>query len=182
MFAATTGWDGQPSGACLFRTADVADASAWRAWDGEQFSVRYADPYRNSEIPARACRPIEPFPAPVGAVVRHRPSGAWIAVFQAAADGGRFPEPGLYYVASRDLLAWDKPRLLLAGKTPLRQPVRRERAHRLPLAPRPRGRGAQFRRCRRRTELYFATLRIEGCTVTSDRNLVRRKVAIKVWP
>ena len=117
MFAATTGRDGQPSGACLFRTSDVADASAWRAWDGEQFSVRYADPYRSREKPARACRPIEPFPAPVGAVVRHRLSGAWVAVFQAAADGGRFLEPGLYYAASRDLLAWDKPRLLLARKT-----------------------------------------------------------------
>jgi hypothetical protein len=133
MFAATTGWDGQPSGACLFRTADVADASAWRAWDGEQFSVRYADPYRNSEIPARACRPIEPFPAPVGAVVRHRPSGAWIAVFQAA-------------LLDRE------------------------------------AKGRNFDDVGDAAELYFATLRIEGCTVTSDRNLVRRKVAIKVWP
>jgi hypothetical protein len=182
MFAATTGWDGQPSGACLFRTSDVADASAWRAWDGEQFSVRYADPYRSGEKPARACRPIEPFPAPVGAVVRHRPSGAWIAVFQAAADGGRFLEPGLYYAASRDLLAWDKPRLLVAGKTLYDSPCGASELIAYPSLLDREAKGRNFDDVGDAAELYFATLRIEGCTVTSDRNLVRRKLAIKVWP
>src|SRR5215204_5297509 len=65
---------------------------------------------------------------------------------------------------------------------PLRQPVRCERVHRLPVAPRSRGQGRNFDDVGDAAELYFATLRIEGCTVTSDRNLVRRKVAIKVWP
>ncbi|MFL4987270.1 MAG: hypothetical protein ACJ8C0_02830 [Microvirga sp.] len=182
MFAATTGWDGQPSGACLFRTADVADGSAWRAWDGEQFSVRYADPYRSHDKPARACRPIEPFPAPVGAVVRHRPSGAWIAVFQAAADGGRFPEPGFYYAASRDLVAWDKPRLLIAGKTLYDSPCGASELIAYPSLLDREANGRNFDDVGDAAELYFATLRIEGCAVTSDRNLVRRKVAIKVWP
>src|SRR5829696_8814483 len=65
---------------------------------------------------------------------------------------------------------------------PLRQLVRCERVHRLPVAPRSRGQGRNFDDVGDAAELYFATLRIEGCTVTSDRNLVRRKVAIKVWP
>ena len=30
-------------------------------------------------------------------------------------------------------------------------------------------------------ELYFATLRVEGCEVTADRDLVRRRIAIKLW-
>ena len=117
FFAATTGWDGQPYGACLFRTSTIADPASWRAWDGERFTLRFPDPYRSRQRPARACKPVEPFPAPVGAVVRHRPSGAWIAVFQAKADGDRFPEPGFYATASRDLLRWDKPRFVFPGKT-----------------------------------------------------------------
>jgi hypothetical protein len=182
MFAATTGWDGQPSGACLFRTARIADHSAWRAWDGERFAVRYADPYRSREKPARACRPIEPFPAPVGAVVRHRPSGAWIAVFQAAADGARFPEPGFYYTASRDLLAWDKPRLLVAGKTLYDGPCGAGELIAYPSLIDREARGRNFDDVGDGAELYFATLRVDGCTITSDRSLLRRRLAIKVWP
>jgi uncharacterized protein YbaA (DUF1428 family) len=183
MFAATTGWEGQPSGACLFRTETIADPSAWRAWDGKAFSVRYFDPYRSREKPASACRPVEPFPAPVGAVVRHRPTGVWIAVFQAAADGSRFPEPGFYTTASRDLLTWDKPRLLLAGKTLYDDPC--GSGGRLIAYPSLLDRGAKGRNfddVGDAAELYFSTLKVEGCTVTSDRDLIRRKVAIKVWP
>jgi hypothetical protein len=183
MFAATTGWDGQPSGACLFRTEKIADPSAWRAWDGKGFSVRYPDPYRSSEKPGQACRPVEPFPTPVGAVVRHRSSGAWIAVFQAAADGARFPEPGFYTTASSDLLTWDKPRLLLAGKTLYDDPCGSGgRLIAYPALLDREARGRNFDDVGDAAELYFSTLKVEGCTVTSDRDLVRRKVAIKVWP
>ena len=151
---------------------------------GTASSSRCATPIPTAAAkrPARACRPIEPFPAPVGAVVRHRPSGAWIAVFQAAADGGRFPEPGLYYAASRDLLAWDKPRLLLAGKTLYDSPCGASELIAYPSLLDREAKGRNFDDVGDAAELYFATLRIEGCTVTSDRNLVRRKVAIKVWP
>jgi hypothetical protein len=183
MFAATTGWEGQPSGACLFRTEDIADPSAWRAWDGKSFSIRYADPYRSREKPAAACRPVEPFPTPVGAVVRHRPTGAWIAVFQAEADGARFPEPGFYTTASRDLLAWDKPRLLLAGKTLYDDPCGSGgRLIAYPSLLDREAKGRNFDDVGNAAELYFSTLKVEGCTVTSDRDLVRRRVEIKVWP
>ena len=30
--------------------------------------------------------------------------------------------------------------------------------------------------------LTYVTLRTEGCTITSDRDLLRRTLAIKVWP
>lgn len=184
FFAATTGWDGQPSGACLFRTSAVADGASWRAWDGESFSVRFADPYRSREKPARACRPIEPFPAPVGAVVRHRGSGAWIAVFQASAsaDGRDFPEPGFYVTASRDLLAWDKPRLLVAGKTLYDDPCGSGgRLIAYPSLLDRDAKGRNFDDVGDTAELYFTTMKVEGCEITSERSLVRRKVAVKVW-
>ena len=48
--------------------------------------------------------------------MRHRATGTWIAVFQAAA-GGAFPLDGFYVATSRDLLHWGAPELLLAGRT-----------------------------------------------------------------
>jgi hypothetical protein len=183
FFAATTGWEGQPNGACLFRTSEIADPGSWRAWDGEAYAVRFSDPYRSKAKPARACLPVAPFPAPVGAIVRHRPTGAWIAVFQASADAARFPEPGFYATSSRDLLTWDKPRLVLAGRTLYDDPC----GAKAPLVAYPslidrEAKGRNFDDVGDAAELYFAVLKVEGCAVTSDRDLVRRKVAIKVWP
>jgi hypothetical protein len=183
FFGATTGWDGQPHGACLFRTSTVADPSSWRAWDGKAFSVRFADPYRSREKPAHVCHPVEPFPAPVGAVVRHRRSGAWIAVFQASADGARFPEPGFYVSASRDLFTWDKPRLLIADKTLYDNPCGAGgRLIAYPSLIDREAEGRNFDNVGDGAELYYSVLKVEGCAVTSERRLVRRKVAIKVWP
>ena len=148
--------------------------------DGRGFTVRRADPYRETPDPA-ACRAIRPFPAPVGSVVRHRASGVWIAVFQAKADGRDFPEPGFYTTSSRDLLAWDKPRLLLAGHTLYDDPC--GSAGRLIAYPAlidRAARGRNFDDVGDEAELYFAQLRVEGCQVTSDRPLIRRRVSLRI--
>ena len=113
----TTGWDGQPFGVCLFRSANPADGGSWRAFDGIGFTVRYDDPYRPKALYPRRCQPIAPFVFPVGSVTFHRASRTWIALFQAKADDGSLPVDGFYYATSRDLLHWGLPRILLAGRT-----------------------------------------------------------------
>ena len=75
FFAATTGWDGQPYGACLFRSSTPLDPGSWRAYDGHAYSIRYTDPYRQPDPGVKACAQIGPFTSPVGAVVRLRQSG-----------------------------------------------------------------------------------------------------------
>lgn len=115
-FIATTGWAGQDSGACLFRSENPADPDAWRAWDGKGFSIHYKDPYAGKLDLPTSCAPIAPFRFPVGAVVRHRTTGTWVAVFQSAA-GADTPVDGFYTTTSRNLLDWTPPRLLLAGHT-----------------------------------------------------------------
>ncbi len=182
VFIATTGWNGQPYGACLLRTDDPGDPASWRAFDGRDFTIRYGDPYREKGLAPAACKPIAPFPAPVGAVVRHRGTGAWVAVFQAWANGREFPEPGFYVTASRDLLTWDKPRLLLAGKTLyddactagprlIAYPSLLDRA----------ARTRNFEDVGDEAELYHAVMPVKGCEVTADRDLVRQRVAIRIW-
>ena len=112
----TTGWDGQPYGNCLFRASDPVGPGGWRAYDGATFSIRYDDPYKVETPRPKPCAVIAPFVFPVGSIVRHKASGTWIAITQAAA-GGAFPLDGFYYATSSDLLHWSGPKLLLPGKT-----------------------------------------------------------------
>ena len=186
FLASTTGWDrpgsDQPAGVCLFRSDDPTDPARWRAWTGTGFTAAFPDPYRKPVKLPDTCRPVGPFPGPVGAVVRQRGSGAWIAVFMAA-KGGAFAESGFYWTTSRDLIVWDVPRLLMAGATLYDDPCKAgARMVAYPSLLDPGAEGRNFDDVGGGALLTYATLRVEGCTITSDRDLVRRPVAIKVWP
>lgn len=182
MMTATTGWDGQDAGVCLFRTRDPGRPADWRAYDGMGFAARFSDPYR-TKPGSPTCRTIAPFPTPVGSISRHRPTGAWIAVFQAKADGRLFAEPGFYTTSSRDLIAWDTPRLLLAGPTLYDDPCTAgTRLMAYPSLVDEGAEGRNFDNVGDAADLLYATLRVKGCEVTSERDLVRQRVAIKVWP
>ncbi|MDR7038057.1 hypothetical protein J2X36_002812 [Methylobacterium sp. BE186] len=186
MLASTTGWDrpgsDQDSGVCLFRTATPDDPTSWRAWTGAGFAAAFPDPYAARARLPDTCRPVAPFPAPVGAVVRHRGTGAFIAVFMAKA-GGEFPQSGFYWTSSRDLLAWDKPRLLMAGATLYDDPCTAPGGLiAYPSLLDPSAEGRNFDDAGDTAILTYATLRTEGCRITSERDLLRRPVAIKVWP
>lgn len=187
VFVSTTGWDKpgrQEPGTCLFRTDDPGDAASWRGWTGRGFTAAFPDPYRGAPKPPEACLPLAPFPAGVGAVVRHRATGAFIAVFMAKADPARgLPQSGFYWTTSRDLLAWDTPRLLLAGATLYDDPCAAPGGLiAYPSLLDPQARGRNFDDTGDTALLTYATLRTQGCTVTSDRDLLRRPLAIKVWP
>jgi hypothetical protein len=182
MMAGTTGWNGQDSGVCLFRSLDLADPAGWRAYDGAAFTARFDDPYRGKPG-TPTCRPIAPFPTPVGSISRHRATGVWISVFQAKADGRDFVKPGFYATSSRDLLVWDTPRLLVEGPTLYDDPCASGgQLIAYPSLIDPEARGRNFDDVSDRAELYYARLKVEGCNVTSERDLLRLPVAIKVWP
>ena len=117
FMASTTGWSGQPFGVCLFRSPDPHDSAAWRGFDGEDFTIRYGDPYAGQTGPGRACAIIEPFLFPVSTLVRHQASGAWLAVWMATKNTRQFPVDGFYYATSRNLKTWSQPALLRAGAT-----------------------------------------------------------------
>src|SRR5439155_6631067 len=52
----------QRQGLCLIRTEHLEDPRAWRGWDGQGFTVRFADPYRETiDAPhAHVCAPVSP--------------------------------------------------------------------------------------------------------------------------
>jgi hypothetical protein len=186
FLASTTGWtrpgSDQQDGVCLFRSEDPADPTRWRAWTGTGFTAAFPDPYLSGPPSRATCRPVGPFPGPVGAVIRHRGSGAWIAVFMAKAGEG-FARSGFYWTSSRDLIAWDTPRLLVAGATLYDDPCTASAPLiAYPSLLDPDAKGRNFDDVGDAALLTYASLRVEGCTITSDRDLLRRPVAIRVWP
>jgi hypothetical protein len=94
---------------------------------------------------------------------------------------GASPSPGFYVSASRDLLSWDKPRLLIAGKTLYDDPCGAKRLIAYPSLLDPDAKGRNFDDVGETAALFFSELKVEGCAVTSERRLLRRKVAIKIW-
>lgn len=179
FFASTTGWPGQNYGACLFRSETPADPQSWRAFDGRAFSIRYADPYARGFSQPKPCAVIAPFGVPVGAVVRDRSTDVFLAVWQAKRDAGLFPLSGFYIATSRDLLHWSDPRLLVAGDTLYDDACKS--GGRLIAYPSVLDDNAQTRNFEdvgSAPWLYFASLRVDGCTVTSDRVLLRRRLVI----
>ncbi len=180
FFAATTGWDGQESGACLFRSADPQDSGAWRAYDGQDFTIRYSDPYRTDATAVKPCAPIAPFAFPVGAVVRLRNSRLWIAVFQAARNEGAFPVDGFYYATATDLTHWSAPRLLRAGKTLFSDLCTAGNAViAYPSVLDNDAQGRNFDNVGQDAYLYFTVIKVDACA-TGNRLLMRQKLSIAV--
>jgi hypothetical protein len=180
MFASTTGWAGQPYGACLFRTATPEDPTSWRAYDGSRFSIAYADPYASPSAPPRPCAIIAPFRVPVGAVVRARGAERFLAVWQAKKDDGAFPVSGFYQASSADLLHWSAPRLLLAGETLYDDPCSAPgELVNYPSVLASDSRSRDYEDVGAHAWLYYAALRTKGCEVTSERVLLRRPLRIE---
>ncbi|HWG06897.1 MAG TPA: hypothetical protein VG271_17965 [Beijerinckiaceae bacterium] len=183
FMAATTGWSGQTAGVCLFRTRIPSDSSSWRAFDGTNFTARFADPYapRKAASGAQSCQPIAPFPTPVGAIVRHRPSGDWLALFQAQKQPtGPFAVSGFYYATSHDLLHWSAPLLALAGDTLYDDPCGAGgQLINYPSLLDPDSKNRNFADIGDNARLFYVTLAVDGCSVTSRRDLMSQRVRIE---
>lgn len=94
--------DGGAQYSCLLRTEDLADPTAWRAWNGTAFSLPAVDPYVTADV-APACAPIAP--APISGLTWHPELELFIAV------GGfaQFGQDGQYALVSPDLFSWSQP-------------------------------------------------------------------------
>lgn len=103
----------QEYGPCLIRTADVFDPGSWRAWDGKDFTIHFADPYRQTiSNPANyVCKPV--YPGSADSLVRETRSGVFITT-QFAPDDRFDGPPGFYVQGSRDLVHWSKPTLVVS--------------------------------------------------------------------
>lgn len=184
----TTGWEASPGraaqagGVCLFRSADLAKGE-WRAFDGKGFSARFPNPY-GMEMPRdQACRTLSPFLAPVGAIVRHRPSGKYLAIYQAAAGapdgrGGALGESGFYLAASADLMVWSAPTLVMPTRSYYDSACGADFVRNYPVLIDGKAETRNFEDIGDEALLFYAETRVAGCAHTSDRKLIARKIRI----
>ncbi len=175
----------QPGSVCLFRSTDLARGD-WRGFDGKDYSARFPNPYGGNLPEAQTCQGIAPFPAPVGGIVRHRPSGMYLAVYQAAAGsadgrGGRLSESGFYLSSSKNLLTWRAPTLIFATKSFYDSACGADVVRNYPVLIDDRAETRNFEDIGDEAMLFFSQTRVEGCTPTSDRQLIARKVRISTF-
>ena len=102
----------QQRGDCLMRTANLADPRSWRAWDGKDYTIRFADPYVDdvSNVAAHVCAPVgaDGLVSFVSSVTLHRPSGLYVALMATnhAPIPGKDPVSGVFASTSSDLIHW----------------------------------------------------------------------------
>jgi hypothetical protein len=170
----------QQRGTCLIRTRTLGQPGSWRAWDGEDFTVRFADPYRQAQVAAadHVCDPVS-FDE-IGDMSHSLTYNTYLEKYMlvsptAQEDRGRTVY-GFYYSTSDDLLHWEPRKLirevslLSTHKCGERNPVM------YPSVLDPRSGSRNFETAGRTAWLYFTRYHYKGCELTLNRDLVRVRV------
>lgn len=169
----------QPGGACLVRTRELADPGSWRAWDGDSFTVTFANPYRERAegSSGHICRPVAN--EQIGGMTQSLTYNTYLKKFVLVGTAA-FPARnksrqvwGFYYAFSDDLIDWNGPRLLAEVELTStfrcgdRDPVL------YPSLLDPASSSSNFETTGRRPYLYFVRFHYERCRSTLNRDLVR---------
>ena len=161
---------------CLIRTGDPFMPTAWRAWNGTDFTLRFADPYRATGVPA----PCAPIATPQIATMHDSLTynthlGRYLLVGLASAPrpGTAKLVTGIYFSLSSDLVHWSPRRLIMpatsvqtfrcGGPNPIAYPSLID----------PGSRSRTFATTGQRPYLYYTRFNYEHCRKTLDRDLVR---------
>ena len=105
----------QRRGVCLARRPRDGDPGDWRAWDGEGFTTRFADPYAPpvTEPGRHVCTPLPGLTATLSSVVRQPATGRYLAVSPMVGESDGRRTAGIWAFTSTDLIHWHD-RVLLA--------------------------------------------------------------------
>jgi hypothetical protein len=170
----------QREGTCVMRTARLDLPDSWRAWDGSDYAVRFADPYRSQGEGGHLCAPVS-FPEIAGmthSLTYNTYLDKYVLVSPAGARraGRRGVVWGFYYSTSDDLIDWT-PRQLIheavltndyqcGGPNPVGFPSLLD-----PDSP-----SRNFETTGRRPWLYFTRFHYRQCRNVLNRDLVRVRV------
>lgn len=174
----------QQRGACLMRTANLQDPSAWRTWDGTSFSRRFIDPYTDT-----AASPAEHVCVPVGvgslvsfvsSVTRDRTTDLYVAMMATAyAEKANAPAiPGIYWSSSGDLIHWTVPSLLKQEPLLFKYACSDQDAFAYPSLLDTNAPGRNFEETGDHAYLFVTEIHLANCHVGTDRDLVRFPITI----
>lgn len=164
----------QRRGACLLRRPVDGSAADWRAWDGANFTVRFADPYREGAVDpaAHVCTPL-PGVTSVISSVAEAPDGRLIAVSPTTRDSDVGRVPGIYWMESTDMLTWSTPDLLLPVSLLWRHGCDEAKVYAYPSLLDPASRSPSYATIGRKPWLYLVEVPLVECRAGPERNLVR---------
>jgi len=176
----------QALGNCLIRGEHPDAPLSWRAWDGTAFGVEFIDPYRTTTPPAaHVCPAIDRnhLAGPVASLVRHAPSGAYVALFIAGNPAADSELPwAVFSAGSWDLVHWSPPRLVVpvarfdAIACPRSAPLA------YPSLIDPSSPSVNFDTVGERAQLFLTRFNLEGCRTSLDRDLIRMPVSLTIDP
>lgn len=176
FLAHTTGWDGQAAGSCLFRTRDPFDFGSWRGFDGAGFGARAVDPYHAKGSGYAACKPVHS--GAVNAIAWHARSQRFVALWmvEKAPDA---PRGGVRYAWSRDLIAWEPARTLIALPAFFRSDCGDTERYGYPALLDPEPGARNFDRIGDSPWLYLVRMRVTQCHNGPERDLVRMRLKLE---
>jgi hypothetical protein len=181
MMVFTTEARAQKPGNCLLRTDKVSDPTHWRAWDGEGFEATFINPYTTSgSKDAHVCAPVGggQLRWPVTSLVRHAPSGLFIALMMNGAhDGG-----GVFYATSPNLIDWSSPMKLMDGLGESGYRCGNVAPIAYPSLLDAQSTDRNFMTVGRSAELFLTRFNTSGCRTSMDRDLMRVGITISSDP
>lgn len=161
----------QKPGNCLLRTDHINDPAAWRAWDGHAFAARFVNPYASTDAPeAHVCAPVGSGKLrwPVTSLVRHAPTGLFVALMMNGARDG-----GVFYATSPDLITWSDPVKLMngLGEGPYKCGDPAPIAY--PSLIDPNSSDRNFMTVGTSADLFLTRFTVKDCKTSMDRDLIR---------
>lgn len=173
----------QRRGACLIRRPVGGGPRDWRAWNGTDFGAAFADPYRDAPVdPARhVCAPLPGVTSTISSVVRREGTDLHVAVTPATLrDTDHVLRPGIWWMTSRDLIHWTRPRLLMPVPLLWRRDCAQDAAFAYPSLIDPDSSSANFETVDEDFRLYLVRIRLDdACASGPRRDLVHVPVS---WP
>ncbi|MBT5050494.1 MAG: hypothetical protein HOM58_18480 [Rhodospirillaceae bacterium] len=171
----------QRRGACLLRAEAAADNPVWRAWDGRRFTIALngivkAGGTRNQHI----CVPVPGIGSTITSVVRHAPTGTFLALFAGTRAVPRLNRKvtGIFYVQSKDLVHWSPPALLLERPIMFKFACGDKVVFGYPSLIDGNSPSRNFDTVGEQLSLYLTRFNLTGCKLPMNRDLVRYPVHI----
>jgi len=173
----------QKGGACLLRTRDLFRPDSWRAWDGDDFSVRFVNPYSPSTAAGNArdhvCEPVDP--VSIAGMTQSLTYSTYFDKFLLIGTRGErgLKSGGIFLSLSDDLIDWSLPKLIrrvelnytfeCGDKDPIGHPSLLD----------PDSRSRNFDTVGREAYLYFTRIDYNKCKQTLNRDLLRVRVTFE---
>ena len=168
----------QKPGNCLLRTEQIANQTAWRAWDGTGFDATFIDPYNTfSSKDVHVCTPVGSGKLrwPVTSLVRHAPTGLFIALMMNTAHNG-----GVFYATSRNLIDWSVPVKLMSALGEATYRCGDEPPVAYPSLLDADSSDRNFMTIGDSAELFLTQFNITNCRTSMDRDLIRIPVTVAI--